>query len=799
MKKTLSLLLAFTLAFAMNTAVFAETEISNVSLETTYIDEQVLMEPFTNFTITNIAGASISEDPLAPNNKILKLESSGRGGNLNIPVEIPGDADYTISMKIYAPLQSTVQNRMFYLQMIYSGGAAPQLQFWETSDQSTGYRFLDGTSGVGGNIVPSGLFSGDGYTEFSFSVNKTTGTVTYNIDGETYTQTYTEEKKSQLLNDITNIRLYAYNSGIQPVCIDDVTVVCKKRVEYDPSALTQSFDAQMDYTNPTPQIKITNGIVSKWLAQEIKLVLIDEQNSITEVETIVAEKAQTDESGTFEFLSDLPQNFTPGYYYVNIAQFIDGTKKHDSQKLLYIATAEQLAALPGDFANLPEDEVAAKEMIASYLPCFLTDEAQNELFPKENGTYTPQGEKNLTFIAKYFKNCEKTYNSINDVQMEFEKAKGYLNLKNAQTVSETKILLTNGGYLEEYLENEVFIENEESFFAHFDTKRNNEENPLVSDAAIESAVRYAFALTALNVAERSEIQTLVETYNDIYSIDLTREGIDEVEKDALYSALYNKNYTSVSSIDSDFAAKLTELLAQKDEVAEEDKEENSTSSSVNKKPSAGGGGGGGGGTGGGKNTVVKTDVPLEQPAIEPEKPQISMFNDTEGHWAEAEIELLCKNGIITGFEDGSFKPENTLTRAQTVAMLTRILPDEVVGDNPFTDVRENDWYFEAAKKAAAKGIVKGTDGKFLPNEPISREQLLVMIYRALNLASTDSVAEAIFADNEDISAYAIEAIAYFAEKGIISGYPDNTIRPKNTASRAEAAKLLCAAFSNIIE
>lgn len=797
MKKILSVLLAFTIAFAVNTAVFAEDEVNAASVETTFVDQQVAMENFETSEISG-AGASVVADPLDTNNKVLKLEHQGGGADslkVYIPAAVSGERDYTVSMKIYTPSESfTNDDKMFYLQMLTGNGAAPQLQFWQGNN---GYRLSDGVAGAD---IASGLFNAAGYTDFSFSVNKTSGTITYNTNGSEYIYTYGDALKPELLYDVTNVRIYAYDGlGVNPVYIDDVTVTYKKQIEYDSETLTQSFDAQMDYLNPIPQIKITNGTVSKWIEQDMKLTLIDAEDdtNITEVETVVAKKAQSDESGTFEFLSDLPASITPGYYYVNIAQWIDGVKKHDSQKLLYIATADHLISLPGDFTSLPENEADAKSVIESYLPCFLADEELNELFPKENGSYTTQGDENLTFMTKYFMNCGKTFNLISDVQTEFGKAKGYLKLKNAANSETTKAVLTEGGYLAEYEEDEVFTENETEFFTHFDTKRTNEQSPLLSDSAVADALRYAYALTALNNAERSEIEGLVGAYNDIYLIDLTREGIDEVEKDTLYSALYNKNYTSVSLIDSDFAAKLTQLLDKKDEVIEEEQEVGSNIPSASERPSLGDTSSSSGG--GGKNTVVKTDVPLVQPVIEPENPQRSVFKDTDGHWAEKEIELLYKNSITTGFGDGNFKPENTLTRAQMVAMIARILPGEEGEGNPFTDVSENDWYFKAAKEVAAKGIVLGTDGNLLPNEAISREQLFVMIYRALNAETADSVKEVSFADDADISSYAADAIAYLADKGIISGYPDNTIRPKNTASRAETAKLLCTAFSDIIK
>ena len=109
------------------------------------------------------------------------------------------------------------------------------------------------------------------------------------------------------------------------------------------------------------------------------------------------------------------------------------------------------------------------------------------------------------------------------------------------------------------------------------------------------------------------------------------------------------------------------------------------------------------------------------------------------------------------------------------------------GTGAFDDVSDTDWFAPYIHAAADKGIVLGSDGKFRPNDNITRQDAAVMIFRAYSKTKKTSDS---FKDDNEISEYAKEAVYDLSSQGVIKGYDDNTFRPLANLSRAEAASLL---------
>ena len=138
-----------------------------------------------------------------------------------------------------------------------------------------------------------------------------------------------------------------------------------------------------------------------------------------------------------------------------------------------------------------------------------------------------------------------------------------------------------------------------------------------------------------------------------------------------------------------------------------------------------------------------------------------------------------------------FGPNDNLSRAQ----LAQILYNKegkplVTSGSVFTDVADGQWYASAITWAAAHGIVSGCgNGRFGPNDNITREQLAVMLWRcAGSPAATDK--ELHFTDADQASGYALEALRWAAENGILNGYGDGRLNPGGLAARAQAAQML---------
>ena len=111
--------------------------------------------------------------------------------------------------------------------------------------------------------------------------------------------------------------------------------------------------------------------------------------------------------------------------------------------------------------------------------------------------------------------------------------------------------------------------------------------------------------------------------------------------------------------------------------------------------------------------------------------------------------------------------------------------------NPFTDVESGKWYSNAVIWAANEGIVRGiTDTTFAPNKVTDREQLATIVYRFNGAEDVDTAVLDGYADGSTVSKYAVNAMAWAVENGIITGTTTTTLAPKDTATRAQVATIL---------
>lgn len=210
-----------------------------------------------------------------------------------------------------------------------------------------------------------------------------------------------------------------------------------------------------------------------------------------------------------------------------------------------------------------------------------------------------------------------------------------------------------------------------------------------------------------------------------------------------------------------------------------------------KDPSGGIPGGKGGGGGGG-NKGAPSIPPIKELEISPDDPEkipgIEMLKDIAGHWAENNIQELVALGAISGYPDGTFKPDNNITRAEFATVLVKAFQLEPQSGKIFKDTAGH-WAQETISTAASYGIVSGYSADtFGPDDLITREQMAVMVVKAAKL--TPAAVELSFTDSAGISEWAREAMTTAVANGIINGYPDNTVRPQGSATRAEAVTVI---------
>ncbi|SDC26854.1 component of the Tol biopolymer transport system [Paenibacillus sp. UNCCL117] len=169
------------------------------------------------------------------------------------------------------------------------------------------------------------------------------------------------------------------------------------------------------------------------------------------------------------------------------------------------------------------------------------------------------------------------------------------------------------------------------------------------------------------------------------------------------------------------------------------------------------------------------------------------FSDLDDHWGRADIEALAARGIVTGDPGGTFRPNGSVTRAEFVKLMASLIDAEPIeGAKPFDDVPADAWYAEAIAEASAAGVVVGDGGKFRPNDPVSREEMAVMLYRAsVPDAAGDPSTSSLdgYLDGGEVSAWAREAVAYEVRSGTLQG-SGGLLKPTATATRAEAAAVI---------
>lgn len=173
-------------------------------------------------------------------------------------------------------------------------------------------------------------------------------------------------------------------------------------------------------------------------------------------------------------------------------------------------------------------------------------------------------------------------------------------------------------------------------------------------------------------------------------------------------------------------------------------------------------------------------------------------------WAKKEIEVLASKGIIKGISDNRFAPMTQITRADATLLLVRALGlrADTKDIEMFSDVKENDYYYEGIAVAKKLGIVKGTNGGlFNPRVAIKREDAMVLIDRCLQLAgvrnvSVDTNKVNMYSDLKDVSGYAKSSVERLISLGIVNG-SNGKIKPKDKISRAEMAVLIYRVYNSI--
>jgi hypothetical protein len=207
----------------------------------------------------------------------------------------------------------------------------------------------------------------------------------------------------------------------------------------------------------------------------------------------------------------------------------------------------------------------------------------------------------------------------------------------------------------------------------------------------------------------------------------------------------------------------------------------------------------------------EAETPAEGEEAETPPEDSALFPDVSEDEAYAEaVAWAVENGIVTGYDDGTFKPGDTVTRGQAVVFLHRLAgePDPALANSrAFSDMDSDAYYANAVLWALSIGLINGyPDGTFKPNATVSRQDLAVLILRYAEKVTPDksiivTQQYILFTDEDDISDYAANALQTLYKLGVITGVANETtliINPRDGATRAQTVSALYS-FAEVLE
>jgi len=468
---------------------------------------------------------------------------------------------------------------------------------------------------------------------------------------------------------------------------------------------------------------------------------------------------ETDENGDYLGQFTMPGDATSGYYIVYVSDEENGE--------FYLAIEEEINACIKAFSETDENTIEATLK--------LYGQEKNVLGVSLSGDYSLFPKWSQKAMVEFIK--EKKPENLTDIINCYNKANEAAFLIAGDKTKVKKALTAN--LLQNEIEEGIDIDllSETYVSSRQDISSSSYDKNLTD--YIRSSLRIASAISCVNTSTKGVMTDVLEKYNDVLELDLDGK-YEKVSKVEVNKALVKKNFTSLEQIKAAF---------------------NKSVSAVYKKNTSGQGSSGTGGSSGssGGGSAVGFAPSVNKPAEpENESKKECLFKDIESvSWAKEAIVNLYGKGIISGYSEEEFKPDNEVTRAEFTKLVVSLMDDKnAEGTVNFTDVTENDWFAPFVKKGVASGIINGAGTSFMPGSFITREDAAVIIYRFLNgKISLDK--EESFADEADMAQYSKDAIKALSGAKIVNGMGNGCFMPKKTLTRAQAAVLINSVLNSL--
>ncbi len=498
-------------------------------------------------------------------------------------------------------------------------------------------------------------------------------------------------------------------------------------------------------------------------------VSLSEDVSIQEFSSKVFHIAQISLDTDSKFFYEISMDDTTSQGWYSVYVTADGINRQEKkffytdENIIRQAILDLNTATLNDFSRLLND--VGVEKGNDYLPveqdvfsifCVIRD---------ENGVFDDQGIIN---------------EEVEKIKETFTQAKALANINAANKDSVQGILETYAQSLNIDENDEAYKKVKDSIGEIFTAVRDGESIKIDSLTDFTNVFEKSIALCVLNAANRTEFHDVLVKYNYVFGLSL--DGIySKVNKLDVAKELAFSGFTGIAQLKQKFNTVVAQLYE-----------------SQNNKPQNPTGGGGGGGGGGTIHTIEKDNVTSPQTPITTQPENTNVFADLDTvEWAKESILDFAQKGIINGVDGENFMPNNNVTREEFVKIMViafGLEDTEISIQNPFNDVTQEDWYYRYVSIANQLEIINGvTQDSLGVGLNLTRQDLAVIAYRAVKASGIEleiNISDKLFADHEDISDYAREAVNSLYSAGVINGVGDNKFSPKEFATRAQAVKIM---------
>lgn len=494
------------------------------------------------------------------------------------------------------------------------------------------------------------------------------------------------------------------------------------------------------------------------LTGKVSVLAVSDDNYI-----VHAANVATDIKGSFSYFFMMPSDAPSGRYIVKVSAYGRTVPLSAVLDEFYVSETRK-----NEILTYINTTVSSADELRAYLSGSIM---------RELGLDAPRAihlsESSLNKIYNEIYN-KKPYSSVSDIRQVYYKVAGICALNEATSSNAADIWGQYGMYFDisssvtaklysGYTEPERLLA-----VSRIGSGEINNESDIIK--ALDASV---FLYELSKTKSYSGVNTLFDKYRAAVTFDLSK--FDSLNGLLRGNALYGRSFADMPA-----------LKAAIDAI-------NQNGSSDGSSSGGGSSGGGGSSSGGSYGLPVSGSTSISVPVEMAQKSaDTTRFSDvTRSFWACEAIERLSLAGITDGYPDGRFLPDNNITREEFVSLIVRYLGLDSGGKIcSFDDVPKSRWSYDAVAAAYDSGIIKGiSENLFGAEQLLSRQDMAVIVARAAGVKYNDMSTDD-FADNGNISDYAIDSVRALKAMGIISGFDDNTFRPHGYATRAEAVMMI---------